>query len=85
GWGTFKSSSFYKNPKVDNLLDTALKSTDQSVRRKAYEDAARIVVSDAGGLWVYNTKWFGPYSKDVAGVRFSPIGNAQEMRWVYFK
>lgn len=85
GWGTFKSSSFYKNPKVDALLDKALKSTDQNVRRIAYEDAARIVVSDAGGIWVYNTKWFGPYSKDVAGVRFSPIGNAQEMRWVYFK
>ena len=27
---------------------------------------------------------FGPYNKDVKGVRFSPIGNAQEMRWVYF-
>ena len=36
-WGTFKASSFYKNPKVDELLDTALKSTD----RKARESQAR--------------------------------------------
>jgi peptide/nickel transport system substrate-binding protein len=41
-------------------------------------------MDDAGGIFVYNTVWFGPYNKDVKGVRFSPIGNAQEMRWVYF-
>jgi peptide/nickel transport system substrate-binding protein len=85
GWGTFKSSSFYKNPEVDALLDKALASTDQAVRRKAYEDAARIVVNEAGGIWVYNTKWYGPYNKKVEGVRFSPIGNGQEMRWMHFQ
>lgn len=83
-WGTFKSSSFYKNEQVDQLLDNALRSTDQETRRKAYEDAARIVHDEAGGVWVYNTKWYGPYAKNVAGIRFSPIGNAQEMRWAYF-
>src|SRR2546422_72417 len=41
-WGTFKASSFYKNPKVDELLDVALRSTDRKVREKAYQDAARI-------------------------------------------
>ena len=84
-WGTFKSSSFYKNPKVDELLDTALRSTDQAVRAKAYEDAARIVFDEAAGVWVYNTKWYGPYAKNLQGIRFSPIGNAQEMRWSYFE
>ena len=44
-----------------------------------------MVMEDAGGIFVYNTKWFGPHNKDVKGVRFSPIGNAQEMRWVYFE
>ena len=43
-WGTFKASSFYKNPKVDELLDEALKTTDREVRDKAYQEAARIVV-----------------------------------------
>lgn len=84
-WGTFKASSFYKNPRVDELLDTALRSTDQKVREKAYQDAARIVVEDAAGVWVYNTKWFGPYAKNVEGIRFSPVGSGQEMRWAYFK
>ena len=84
-WGTFKASSFYKNPKVDELLDTALRSTDKKVREKAYQDAARIVVDDAAGVWVYNTKYFGPWAKNLDGIRFSPIGNGQEMRWVYYK
>ena len=83
-WGTFKASSFYKNPKVDELLDTALKTTDRKSREKAYQDAARIVVDEAAGVWIYNTKYFGPWAKNLDGVRFSPIGNGQEMRWVYY-
>jgi peptide/nickel transport system substrate-binding protein len=83
-WGTFKASSFYKNPKVDDLLDTALKTTDRKIREKAYQDAARIVYEDAAGVWIYNTKYFGPWAKTLEGIRFSPIGNGQEMRWVYY-
>ena len=83
-WGTFKSSSFYKNPRVDELLDVALKSTDQKVRDKAYQDAARIVVDEAAGIWIYNTKYFGPWARSLEGIRFSPIGNGQEMRWVHY-
>ena len=83
-WGTFKASCFYKNPKVDDLLDTALKSTDRKVREKAYQDAARLVYEDAAGVWIYNTKYFGPWAKNLEGIRFSPIGNGQEIRWVYY-
>jgi ABC-type transport system substrate-binding protein len=83
-WGTFKASSFYKNPKVDELLDVALRSTDHKVREKAYQDAARIVVDEAAGVWIYNTKYFGPWAKNLEGIRFSPIGNGQEIRWVYY-
>ena len=84
-WGTFKASSFYKNPKVDDLLDTALKSTDRKVRDKAYQDAARLVVEDAAGVWIYNTKYFGPWAKNLEGIRFSPIGNGQEIRWLHYE
>lgn len=83
-WGTFKASCFYKNPKVDDLLDTALKSTDRKVREKAYQDAARIVYEDAAGVWIYNTKYFGPWAKNLEGIRFSPIGNGQEIRWLSY-
>ena len=84
-WGTFKSNSFYKNPKVDALLDKALVITNQAERAKLYEEATRIVVDEAAGLWIYNTKWYGPYTKSLQGIRFCPIGSAQEMRTAYYQ
>jgi len=83
--GTFKNAHHYKNPKVDELLDKAIASTDQAERAKLYEEVTRIIVSDAPGAWIYNTKWFGPYSKNLEGIVFCPIGNAQEMRTAYYK
>ena len=44
-----------------------------------------VVFEDAAGVWIYNTKWFGPYSTKLTGIRFSPIGNGQDMRWASFK
>ena len=85
GAGTFKNAHHYKNPKVDDLLDKAVQSTDQAERTKFYEEAVRIVVDDAPGLWIYNTKWYGPYSKNLSGIVFCPIGNAQEMRTAYYE
>ena len=83
--GTFKNAHHYKNPKVDALLDKAVQATEQAERAKYYEEAVRIVVADAPGLWIYNTKWFGPYSKNLQGIEFCPIGNAQEMRTTYYE
>lgn len=83
-WGTWKASNYYKNDKVDALLNKALRITDQAKRAKLYQEAARIVVRDAPGLWIYNTEWYGPFLKKVRGIHFCPIGNGQEMRTVYF-
>jgi len=78
-----RNNSWYKNPEVDKLLDEALVSTDMKVRAANYEKASTMVMDDAGGIFVYNTKWFGPLSKKVKGLRFCPIGNGQEARWLY--
>ena len=45
----------------------------------------RIVVDEAAGMWIYNTKWYGPYSNKLKGIVFCPIGSAQEMRTAYFE
>ena len=82
--GYLQGLELYKNVKVDELLDSALKTTDRKVREKAYQDAARIVLDEAAGVWIYNTKYFGPWAKTLEGIRFSPIGNGQELRWVYY-
>jgi peptide/nickel transport system substrate-binding protein len=82
--GTFKNASHYSNEKVDELLDKALASTDQEERAEYYSQATEIVVQDAPGIWVYNTKWYGPYASNLEGIVFCPIGNAQEMRTAYY-
>ncbi len=76
------NASFYKNPKFDELTDKALELTEIEERRPLYEEASRILVDDAAGLYVYNTKWFGPFTKNVKSVRFCPIGDAQDIRWI---
>ena len=76
-----RNNSWYCNKEVDKLLKEALETTDQAKRAANYEKAATLVMEDAGGIFVYNTKWFGPFNKKVTGVRFCPIGDGQEMRW----
>jgi ABC-type transport system substrate-binding protein len=83
--GTFKNAGHYQNPKVDALLDKALALSDRSERAKLYEEVTRIVVDEAAGLWIYNTKWYGPYSNRLKGIVFCPIGSAQEMRTAYYE
>jgi peptide/nickel transport system substrate-binding protein len=83
-WGTFKSAAYYKNAEVDRLLALGMSSTDPAARWKAYEAAARQVLEDSPGIFIYNTKWLGPYAKSIAGVRFCPIGNGMEMRWAHY-
>lgn len=82
-WGAWKASSWYKNPEVDTLLKRARTTSNIEERRKLYEQASRTVVNDAADIWIYNTKWYGPYRKNVRGLRFCPIGNGQECRWIY--
>ena len=83
-WGAWKASSWYKNPEVDELLKKARTTPDQEARGKLYEQASRIIVSDAADIWIYNTKWYGPTRKEVKGMRFCPIGDGQECRWLSF-
>lgn len=80
-----RNNSWYQNPEVDKLLHEAQTTTDQAVRESNYSKAATMVANDAAGIFIYNTKWFGPINKRAKGFRFSPIGNGQEMRWVYFE
>lgn len=79
-----RNVSSYDNPEADKLIEEALRTTDHERREELYEEATRIVYDDAAGIWIYNTKWYGPYSSRVEGIRFSPIGNGQDMRWGYF-
>ncbi|NKE45380.1 ABC transporter substrate-binding protein [Roseomonas frigidaquae] len=76
------NASYYSNPEVDRLLEEALATPDQAKRAPLYEQVARISSEDAAAIFIHNTKWYGPFRKNVSGVRFCPIGDGQEMRWL---
>jgi ABC-type transport system substrate-binding protein len=81
-WGAWKASSWYKNPEVDTLLKQARTTADVEVRRKLYEKASHLVVNDAPDVWIYNTKWYGAFRKNIKGLRFCPVGDGTEFRWI---
>lgn len=80
--GTWKASSWYKNPKVDDLLRKARAETAQDKRKALYEEASRIVVDEAADIWIYNTIQLRGLTKRVQGYRFSPVGSGGEVRWI---
>jgi peptide/nickel transport system substrate-binding protein len=77
-WGSWKASSWYKNPQVDALLDQARRLVDQEQRAKLYEEAYRLVVVDAADIWIYNTVEHVPIAKVVQGFQFSPVRSGQD-------
>jgi peptide/nickel transport system substrate-binding protein len=80
-----RTFSYYSNLEFDQRLDRALVSGSQEERQKLYEEMTQMVNDDAAGIFVYNTKWYGPYSGKVEGVRFSPVSNGQDIRWASLK
>lgn len=80
-----RSLSYYSNPEFDMLLDRSLVSNSEVERRALFEEMTQIVSDDAAGIFVYNTRWYGPYSKSVSGIRFSPVSNGQDFRWASMK
>lgn len=82
--GTWKASSWYKNPQVDILLRQARSLMDQDARARLYADACRLVVEEAPDIWIYNTIEYVPLAKNVQGFRFSLVGSGQEFRHIHF-
>lgn len=76
-----RSMSWYSNPEIDAMLDKALISNDHKEREALYEKITQIASDQAVSIFVYNTKWYGPYAKSVGGIRFSPVSNGQDLRW----
>jgi peptide/nickel transport system substrate-binding protein len=83
-WGTVFGTSWYKNPQIDELLNKAVALNNQEERKKIYHKAMKIVVEEAASLFIHNEKWTGTVNKNVKGVRFCPVGDINEARWMYW-
>ena len=75
------NESRYCNRDVDKLIKDARMAADPDLRRRTYERAVAQLSDDAAGLWIYDARWVGAFSKRVSGIRFNPIGEGQDMRW----
>ena len=75
------NESRYCNRDIDKLIKEARGATDPELRRRTYERAIALLSDDAAGLWIYDARWFGAFSKRVSGIRFSPTSEGQDMRW----
>lgn len=68
--------SFYSNPKVNALLDSALETPNGPTRWKKYQEAQRIIVDDAPVVFLHNTQRYVVRQPRVGGFRLHPEWNA---------
>jgi oligopeptide transport system substrate-binding protein len=69
---------FYRNPRVDQLLDEAREATDYARRVKLYREAERLVMDDAPWITQHNHIFEYLYQPYVQGVEVSFLGD----RWI---
>jgi peptide/nickel transport system substrate-binding protein len=74
--------SFYRNARVDELLVRAMGLVDQAQQRPLYEEVSRILVEEVAGIFVYNTKFYGAYSRRARSVAFCPVSDTQDLRGI---
>jgi peptide/nickel transport system substrate-binding protein len=84
-WGTWKASSWYKNPKVDELLSQGRGRVAQEERATFYEEACRLIVEDAPDIWGYGRVEYPPLAKQVQGFDFCPVGLGRDFWPLYFE
>lgn len=66
------NSGYYSNPNVDDLLERARKSTDQSERARLYKEMQSIVRDDAPWVFVANWKQNAVISSRVRDFKLQP-------------
>jgi oligopeptide transport system substrate-binding protein len=69
---------FYRNPRVDQLLEEAREATDYARRVKLYREAERLVMDDAPWITQHNHIFEYLYQPYVQGVEVSLLGD----RWI---
>jgi len=67
------ASSFYKNDRVDELLQIGTSSVDPAKRRAAYEEAQEIIWNDAPWIFLHNEQQIVAMSPKVKDVNVLPI------------
>jgi peptide/nickel transport system substrate-binding protein len=65
--------AFYKNERVDRLLEEGRRSVDAQRRRAIYREAQQMIWNDAPWVFLWTQKWYVATVKNLEGVRVLPI------------
>ncbi|MCD6289935.1 MAG: ABC transporter substrate-binding protein [Anaerolineae bacterium] len=65
-------TSFYKNPKVDELIEAAGKETNPDKRKDLYCQASRLIWEDAPWIFLWVQRFPIVYRANIAGVDYHP-------------
>ncbi len=68
--------SFYSNPKVNALLDSALQTPSGPARWAKYQQAQRLIVDDAPVVLLHNTQRYVARQPRIEGFRLHPAWSA---------
>jgi peptide/nickel transport system substrate-binding protein len=75
----------YSNPRVDAILDQAVRETDNARRITLYREAERLAVEDAAWLFFYSQRDEALVHSGVEGLVLSPLGDfaspLNRVRW----
>jgi ABC-type transport system substrate-binding protein len=71
------NTSFYRNPRLDEILDRAHSELDTATRARLYGEANRIVCDDAPWAFAYSTRHYEVHHPYFRGYRRHPV-------WSYF-
>lgn len=62
------------NPDLDNALNAARAASSMEERKKLYEEATRIIVTERPRIYLYHRKWFVAYTNRLQGFTQVPDG-----------
>ncbi|HBY94667.1 MAG: ABC transporter substrate-binding protein [Ardenticatenaceae bacterium] len=72
--GYWATMSFYKNDRVDELLDEARHGADQEARQKMYEEVQDNIYDDAPDIWVDQQRFIVSIAKNLKRFEPKPLG-----------
>lgn len=81
--GAARNFSKYSNPRVDELLDAGVSTTDPEERREIYSEVQKLVAEDVPFLYIMFWEWIEVWSSRVKGLPDSIVNTGAPYRLIY--
>lgn len=75
--------SHYKNPRMDELLDSGVREVDPQKRKEIYSEVQKLVAEDVPFLYMMFWDWFNIFTKRIKGLPQSALNGSVLYRKAY--